>query len=316
MAAMYGVYHGPDGLRAIAGRVHALTHLLERELCRLGLTQRNASYFDTLQVDLPIDASGVRERAVAAGINFRYIDDRAVGIALNETVDTDDLRDIVHVFAAAMGRPAPVIDLDAWSGNERGARPAQDTGRIPAPLRRSSPFMTHPVFNTHRSETEMMRYIRQLERKDIGLDTSMIRARFVHDEAERGRRDAAGDLGAFQPRPSVRTGRPGAGLRGDLPRPRSGALRDHRVRRRIAAAEFGRAGGIRRIDGDSGVPRVAGRTGTATSCSSRHRRTARIQPAPRWPACASSSWLRLPTATSTSPIFGGRRPSTARGCRA
>ena len=149
------------------------SHLLERELCRLGLTSAQRLLLRHAAGGSSVRASGVRERAVAAGINFRYIDDRAVGIALNETVDTDDVRDIVHVFAAAIGKPAPVIDFGAWH-RVAGARPAQDIERIPAPLRRSTPFMTHPVFNTHRSETEMMRYIRHLERKDIGLDTSMI----------------------------------------------------------------------------------------------------------------------------------------------
>ena len=162
MAAMYAVYHGPDGLRAIAGRVHALARLLERALRTLGLRQLNAQFFDTLQVEVPAGSAAVRERALAAGINFRYIDDRRVGIALNETVDTADLRDIVGVFAAALGRQAPDLGADA-----------PDAG-VAAAFRRITPFMTHPVFNTHRSETEMMRYIRSLERKDLGLDTSMI----------------------------------------------------------------------------------------------------------------------------------------------
>ncbi|MBI3048321.1 MAG: aminomethyl-transferring glycine dehydrogenase [Acidobacteria bacterium] len=163
MAAMYAVYHGPDGLRAIATRIHTLTRLLDSELRKLGLRQLNAHYFDTLQVEVPGGVARVREQALGAGINFRYIDDRTVGIALNETVDSSDLRDIVDVFATALGRPSPDIDLAAAVGPD-----------IPSALRRTTPFMTHPVFNTHHSETEMMRYIRTLERKDIGLDTSMI----------------------------------------------------------------------------------------------------------------------------------------------
>ena len=164
MAAMYGVYHGPDGLRAIAARIHALTRVLERGLRTLGCTQRNAQYFDTIQVDVPGGTAPVRRRALEAGINFRYMGDRTVGIALDETVSTDDLRDILHVFAAAAGKTAPPLDAGA----------AADTNGYPVSLRRTTPFMTHPVFNTHRSETAMMRYIRSLERKDIGLDTSMI----------------------------------------------------------------------------------------------------------------------------------------------
>ncbi len=161
MAAMYGVYHGPDGLRAIAGRVHALARALEAELTALGLRQANANYFDTLRVEVPGGVEPVRQRALAAGINLRYIDETTVGVALNETVDTSDLRDLVAVFA---GKPATAVG---------GLLAPADDG-LQGSLRRTSAFMTHPVFNTHRSETEMMRYVRSLERKDIGLDTSMI----------------------------------------------------------------------------------------------------------------------------------------------
>jgi glycine dehydrogenase len=162
MAAMYAVYHGPEGLRAIASRVHALARVLERALRTLGLPQGNSSYFDTLRIDVPSGVAAVRERALAAGINFRYIDDRTVSVALNETVTTHDVRDVVAVFAGAIGKEAPAIDFEV-----------SDDG-YPSSLRRTSRYLTHPVFNTHRSETEMMRYIRSLERKDIGLDTSMI----------------------------------------------------------------------------------------------------------------------------------------------
>jgi len=166
MAAMYAVYHGPEGLAAIAARVHTLARVLEGELQRLGLAQTNAHYFDTLCVEVPGGVEKVRERAGAHGINFRLLDDRRVGIALNETVDTRDIFDIVSVFAEALGKKAPAIDFDA-------AARATDAG-LPASLRRTSRYLTHPVFNTHRSETQMMRYVRSLERKDIGLDTSMI----------------------------------------------------------------------------------------------------------------------------------------------
>ncbi len=162
MAAMYAVYHGPDGLRAIATRVHALAALLEAQLKALGLTQRHAHYFDTVLADVP-DAGAVREAALAAGINFRYPDGRTIGVSLNETVSTEDIRDVVGVFAKALGKRAPDVRLDRIPD-----------ARYPSGLKRASAFLTHPVFNTHKSETEMMRYIRGLERKDIGLDTSMI----------------------------------------------------------------------------------------------------------------------------------------------
>ena len=162
ISAMYGLYHGPEGLRAIAARVHAAACALEAELRTLGVRQQNAHYFDTLWLEAPVDVETIRRHALEAGINFRYSGNRLIGIALNETVCADDLRDIVGVFAAALGRPS--------AGGEAGPVAA----RYPASVRRASPYMTHPVFNTHHSETEMMRYIRALERKDIGLDTSMI----------------------------------------------------------------------------------------------------------------------------------------------
>ena len=165
MAAMYAVYHGPNGLKSIAGRVHTLTRLLEDQLRALGVTQANAHYFDTLRLEVPSGTDAVRQRAVEAGINFRYVDNKTIGISLNETVTTSDIQDIVTVFAEAAGKPAPEIE---WVG---GARVLMDP---PVAVLRATPFMTHPVFNTHRSETQMMRYIRRLERKDIGLDTSMI----------------------------------------------------------------------------------------------------------------------------------------------
>jgi glycine dehydrogenase len=163
MAAMYGVYHGPEGLKAIATRVHQLTRILERELTALGIAQGNADYFDTLRLELPSGVEPVRRAALEAGMNFRYIDGHTIGASLNETVTTADVQDIVNVFAKALGKSTRTIE---W--NENGSR-------IPDPRsRRTSSFMTHPVFNTHRSETQMMRYLRSLERKDIGLDTSMI----------------------------------------------------------------------------------------------------------------------------------------------
>ena len=167
MAAMYAVYHGPEGLKAIASRVHALTRVLDGELQKLGLEQLNPHYFDTIRVRVP-SAAAVRERALGKGINFRYLDERTVGVALNETVATRDVVEIVAVFADALGRHGRHVTIDFHAAAE-----AAGDG-YPDALRRTSAYLTHPVFNTHRSETQMMRYIRQLERKDIGLDTSMI----------------------------------------------------------------------------------------------------------------------------------------------
>jgi glycine dehydrogenase len=115
-------------------------------------------------------ADVVRQRAHAAAMNFHLIDEETISIALNETVSTSDIRDIVDVFAAASGKLAHAIDCEATAARLQATAP----DGLPTALRRTSEFLTHPVFNTHHSETEMMRYIRSLERKDIGLDTSMI----------------------------------------------------------------------------------------------------------------------------------------------
>jgi glycine dehydrogenase len=165
MAAMYAVYHGPEGLRAIAARVHGLARTLAGALTSLGYRQENTHYFDTLRVTAaPGQAAAIHEAASARGMNFRRVDDTAIGIALNETTTQADILGILDAFAEASGKKgvvALVSDDDAASD-------------LPSALRRTSPYLTHPVFNSHRSETEMMRYLKQLERKDIGLDTSMI----------------------------------------------------------------------------------------------------------------------------------------------
>jgi glycine cleavage system P protein (glycine dehydrogenase) len=164
MAAMYAVYHGPKGVRAIATRVHALTRLLDGALRALGYSQENASYFDTLRVTAAADVvKGVRAKAEVAGINLRY-DNAAIGISLDETATIEDVRVIANAFADAAGKTPESIDPAS----------IDETPAFPASLRRSSVYLTHPVFNSFHSETEMMRYIRSLERKDIGLDTSMI----------------------------------------------------------------------------------------------------------------------------------------------
>jgi glycine cleavage system P protein (glycine dehydrogenase) len=163
MAAMYAVYHGPEGIRAIARRVHGMARALDQALQNLGYQQTNENYFDTLRVVTEASrATAIHERAVAHGINLRYVGDTGIGIALDETATTTDLVTILSVFAEASGKKGAVA-LDS-----------PDALDWPRELRRTSEYLTHPVFNTHRSETEMMRYMKSLERKDIGLDTSMI----------------------------------------------------------------------------------------------------------------------------------------------
>jgi glycine dehydrogenase len=163
MAAMYAVYHGPDGLTDIARQVHDHARALAAGVTALGVTQANAHYFDTLRFVLtPALASAVAARAVEAGFNLRRAGEAEIGVSFDETTTADEVRALVGVFAAAVGKTAGT------------AAAAPGTDALPPALRRTSPFLTHPVFHQHRSESEMMRYMKQLERKDIGLDVSMI----------------------------------------------------------------------------------------------------------------------------------------------
>jgi glycine dehydrogenase len=162
MAAMYAVYHGPKGLRAIAERVHNLARVVDDALVSLGYRQTNAAYFDTLRIE-GADQAAVRKAAEAAGLDFRY-GGNAIGISIDETTTIADAGDIVSAFAAGRGAKG----VAAF----RGGAPFQL--KAPAALKRTSEYLTHPVFNSYHSETKMMRYIKSLERKDVGLDTSMI----------------------------------------------------------------------------------------------------------------------------------------------
>jgi len=165
MAAMYAVYHGPEGLKAIAVRVHQMTRSVAHVAQSLGYTLAHTAYFDTLRLEADAAVvARVHATAEARTINFRRVSDTAFGIALDETVTAADLEAIADVLATAVGTAAPAVSEPAE---------APLTG-VAAPLHRQSPFLTHPVFNSHRSETEMLRYIRTLERRDIGLDVSMI----------------------------------------------------------------------------------------------------------------------------------------------
>lgn len=159
MAAMYAIYHGPDGLRAIAARVHGRAASLAKGLKELGCTVSHAAFFDTLHVAVE-KPEWVRKAMLGSEINVRYFGDGAIGISLNETTTQTDLQVLCDCFAEALGR------------NPIELFPSAAT--LPEGLRRASDFMMHPVFHAHRSETELMRYIKQLERKDIGLDHSMI----------------------------------------------------------------------------------------------------------------------------------------------
>ena len=159
MAVMYAVYHGPASIKKIASKVHGLAQLLDAQLQSLGITQVNKNYFDTLHLT-GVDATAVRKIALAENINFRYHQDGTIGITIDETIDEKEIAAVVTLFEKVTGKKS--------SGK------ASSTVAIPNALQRSSTYLQHPVFNIHHSETQMMRYIKQLENKDLSLNTSMI----------------------------------------------------------------------------------------------------------------------------------------------
>ena len=163
MAALYAVYHGPDGLKTIAERVHRLTAILAEGLKRLGMTVETRRFFDTLSVAVGDQAEAVHERARAAGINLRPLAGGRVGLSLDETTGRGDVETLWRVFAGTDETGIAVATLDGEVAEV-----------LPAGLRRRSAFLTHPVFNSHHSETAMLRYLRGLEEKDIALNRSMI----------------------------------------------------------------------------------------------------------------------------------------------
>ena len=162
VASMYAVYHGPEGLARIARRVATYAGILAAGLERLGYSLRHAHTFDTLAVATDSRTDAVLARGRAAGMNLRRLDDATVGVALDETTTRDDLTAIWGVFAAD-GAAVPEVEALA------GIAP-----RIPEALVRTSPYLTHPVFTSHASETAMLRYIRSLSDKDLALDRGMI----------------------------------------------------------------------------------------------------------------------------------------------
>ncbi len=163
MASMYAVYHGPAGLKRIAERVASYTAILAHGLETLGQKVLNPFAFDTLTVETGERTDEILARALAAGANLRRVSARHLGVALDETTTRDDIASLWSWFAAP-GQALPRVDDHAQG----------IALRIPDALRRSSPFLTHPVFNTHHSETEMLRYLRRLSDKDLALDRSMI----------------------------------------------------------------------------------------------------------------------------------------------
>jgi len=160
MAGMYAVYHGPKGLQYIAGKVHASAVTTAKALNKLGVYQTNTAYFDTILVKA--DAQKVKAVAEKNEVNFFYVDADTISISFNETTSIADINQIISIFAEAVGKETfTVSELTTAS-------------QLPASLERTSSFLTHDVFNNHHSESQLMRYIKKLERKDLSLNHSMI----------------------------------------------------------------------------------------------------------------------------------------------
>ena len=163
IAAMYAVYHGPRGLARIAQRTHRLTSVLAAGLKQMGVVVENLSWFDTLTIASAARTQALHATAAARGANLRRIDDARVGVSLDETSTGTDVRLLWQIFAPA-GVAAP--DFDALERDTADA--------YPSTLRRASAFLAHPVFNSHHSETAMLRYLRRLADRDLALDRAMI----------------------------------------------------------------------------------------------------------------------------------------------
>jgi glycine dehydrogenase len=167
MAGLYAAYHGPEGLKDIAIDIHNLTRQLSVALSKIGFKTLNENYFDTITVLIPetIDTTKIRQIAEKHKINLRYINDTKISISVDETTSEEDIRTLLMVFAQATNNKNP--DIQFSSGTEFQFK-------IPSTLIRKSSYLTHTAFNTYHSETEMMRYLKMLENRDLALNRSMI----------------------------------------------------------------------------------------------------------------------------------------------
>lgn len=164
MAGFYAVYHGQEGITEIASRIHDITVCLEKEINKLGYRQVNRYYFDTLRFVLPdnVSAQQIRTIALSKEVNLRYFDNGDVGFSIDETTDTAAAGMLLSIFAIAAEKDYQKITV------------IPEAAALPKELKRQSAFLTHEVFNKYHTETEMMRYIKRLDRKDISLTHSMI----------------------------------------------------------------------------------------------------------------------------------------------
>lgn len=166
MAGMYALYHGPDGIKKIGERIHSLTNLLDRALLDLGIKQININYFDTLKIKVsPDELKSIKSVSETNLINFRYFDD-AIGISLHEAVTIEDLKEILQLISGVLKK--------SFRSDSFNKLCNETSNSIPENLRRNSKYLQHQVFNSYHSETEMLRYLKRLENKDLSLTASMI----------------------------------------------------------------------------------------------------------------------------------------------
>ncbi len=163
MAGMYGVYHGPAGLKKIALRVHGLAAVLDKGFKKLEYQQTNEVFFDTLTVNVGTALETIRQRSIAAQMNFRIIDEQTIGISVDETTTVKDVETILAIFGSAKSKVTSIAELT------KNVQLAWDAKFV-----RTSDYMLHPVFNVYHSEHEMLRYLHSLEIKDLSLNFSMI----------------------------------------------------------------------------------------------------------------------------------------------
>ncbi|MET4589559.1 aminomethyl-transferring glycine dehydrogenase [Arthrobacter sp. 754] len=159
VSSFYAVYHGPDGLKAIAERVHGHATTIAASLKEAGMDVLHTGFFDTVSVSVPGKAAGIVSDAAGKGINLRHIDEDTVGVSADETTTPGIVADVVAAFGASL--------VDAAAGSGTGFK-------LDAAVLRTSEYLQHPVFNTHRSETQLLRYIRRLSDRDLALDRTMI----------------------------------------------------------------------------------------------------------------------------------------------
>lgn len=164
MAGFFGVYHGKEGLVRIAKHINSSATILNEEITKLGYTQTNNNFFDTLRFEIPanINIEDIKKAALEAEMNFNYFEEGHISISTDEKMSEEELSTIIAIFAKAAGKTATNVEI------------INEVSSLDNEFVRTSDFMTQDVFNTYRSESAMMRYIKQLERKDIGLNNSMI----------------------------------------------------------------------------------------------------------------------------------------------